>query len=111
MIPRAPGPIGPSRLVLMWTAPSDDARVPPEIVPLADLGGHEGTVVVPVSAIQPPRTTLMLGQAWGYVFASPPSSPPRPKQAVGIASMMFVHSVGPQSRSGYMKEKFPAATR
>ena len=92
----------------MWTPPSDDAKVPPEIVPLANLNGQERTVVVPASAIRPPKTTLMLGQAWGYVFASPPSGPTSPKQAVGVAYMMFVHSVGPQPQGGFMKEKFPA---
>lgn len=109
IVPKAPGPIGPSRLVLFWTPPSDDTKVPPEIVPLATLNGNERAVVVPLSAVKPPQTTVLMGQAWGYVFAAPGAAPPSPKNAIGVANMMFVHAVGAQvqSQSQYIRQKFP----
>ena len=105
--PKAPGAISAMRFVLLWTAPGHQ-KGPSDVVQLAYLNGTERSVVLPLSAIKPPWA-VMMGQAWGYVYAVTPSDPgTQPKSAVGVAKMMFVHAVGAQAQAQAMKQKFPA---
>jgi hypothetical protein len=107
VLPGAPGALGTSRLVLFWTPPGDDDAVPPEISTLANLTGREGMVVLPLSSIPAPKSTIRMGQAWGYVFAVPANQQPNPKAATGAPNMMFVHVVGAAAQSNVMRSKFP----
>ncbi len=109
IVPGAPGPLGPSRLVVYWTPPSDDEKVQPEVANLASLSGAERNVVLPLSAIPRPGRTIRMGQAWGYVFvvAASEPNPPRPKKAIGAPNMMFVHAVNAAAQANALHAKFP----
>lgn len=85
-----PGPLGPSRLILMWSAPDHKSDSAPDLVELGNLTGQERSVFVPRSAIRPPARSGELGVTWGYVFAVSPNAPATStKNAVGIAQMML----------------------
>jgi hypothetical protein len=108
VVPGAAGPLGATRIVLFWTPPNESK--PPEIATLATLSGSERSLVLSRAGIPLPRSTIDMGQAWGYVFAVPAaeSTTPSPKSAVGIAQMMFVHAVNARWQAPLMGDKFPA---
>ncbi len=108
IVPGAPGPIAATRLTLFWSPPNESR--PPEVATLANLSGAERSLVLSLSAVPLPRTTIDFGQAWGYVFAVPAGDPaaPDPNAAVGIAQMMFVHAVAARQQAPLMRDKFPA---
>lgn len=107
VLPGASGALGPSRLILFWTAPGDDDAVPPEVSTLANLSGNESMVVLPLSSIPRPKSTIRMGQAWGYVFVVPANQRPNPKDASGAPNMMFVHVVNAAAQANLMRDKFP----
>lgn len=107
VLPGAPGALGPSQLVLFWTAPGDDDAVPPEVSTLANLSGKESMVVVPLSSVPRPKSTIRMGQAWGYVFVVPANQPANPKSAMGAPNMMLVHVVNARAQAPLMQNKFP----
>lgn len=86
-----PGPVGPSRFVLLWVRPEAEGDKPLDIVELAALTGHERALVIKRSNIRPPSRIGAYGVTWGYAYTIPQSAPPdsSPKSAVGIAQMMF----------------------
>ncbi len=105
----APGGIGPSQLVVIWTHPNDDVKVPPEVGYSAPLPAGARRVAIPISAIRAPSFGATFAQAWGYVLTvnAAQAGSPSPKNATGIAQMMFVHARGAAQQAPLMKDKFP----
>jgi hypothetical protein len=103
----APGPIGPTSLYVLWTAPGDKGE--PEPVQLASLSGNERSISLPLSDVAPPRAPSQWNMWWGYVFATPIGAPPLPKAAAGVAQMMLVHAAAEwQGQAHLVRGRFPA---
>jgi hypothetical protein len=88
-----PGPVGPSRFVLLWVQPEAKGdQGPADLVELAALTGHERAIMIKRSNIRPPARIGAYGVTWGYAYTIPQNGPPgstSPKSATGIAQMMF----------------------
>jgi hypothetical protein len=88
----APGALGPVRLLLMWVRPDHDDDPSPDVIELGSLAGQERSVSVRRSTLRPPTRIGAYGVTWGYLFAVPAdanAATTSPKEAVGIAQMMF----------------------
>lgn len=88
----APGPLGPGRVMLLWTPPEQKGDRDRDVVDLGGLTGQERSFVVWRKDIPPPKRVGGYGVTWGYVFVVPPGVDPRAgslKSAMGVAQMMF----------------------
>lgn len=106
----APGPLGAVHVRLIWVRPDEKHESTPDVVELGTLTGRERSFAVPRSMLRPPRQIGSYGVTWGYVIAAPANAggaPSSPKDAVGIAQMMFTHAI-PEVTALSFNDLYPA---
>jgi len=129
VVPMRPGPPLPGRLVVAWIPINDDdPRGQPEIAFEAPFYGNERTVVIPYSAIRPPRYMELFppcferrpecdrpaGVATGYVLVIPSTGAPATPQSVGkgtitaVGRLVVGYGTQPIAPGGPLRDVFPA---